>query len=379
MNIYEVAKEAEVSIATVSRVINKKGNVRPETAARVLSVLEKYNYRPNASAVAMVTQQSMSIAIITVDIRIPHYANTIYVVERFFSAEHYHVLVCNTGGSLESTRQTIEIVTAKKVDGIIFVGSVFNTLCKDEEIIRALEGIPVVLANGFLEWEMASSVLANDGLGIAMCTSHLIERGARKICYVKDLDTDSARNKAAYYKMAMEASGLRPEILEIDFGFAEGMHFAAERLSDLHRIDAFVFGEDMTAAGAVKIWRHQGIRVGEDLLVTAFNNTLESQISEPPLTTVDNKGTKVATECAELLLEILNKKEKPATREVFPDLILRESSEGAKAGAAAKLPSLFTEEKRISGKAWHQEHPEYPTAIVKNAANPAPQKLPDKQ
>lgn len=367
MNIYEVAKEANVSIATVSRVMNNKGNVRAATAERVREILRKHNYQPNASAVAMATNQSMTIAIITVDIRIPHYANTTYVIERFFSAEDYHVLVCNTGAGLESTRKTIEIVTAKKVDGIIFVGSVFNTVCKDEYITNALRNIPVVLANGYLDWEMASSVLANDGLGIAMTTNHLLEQGCRRVSYVRDLETDSAFVKARHYAMVMEEHGLEPQILETSFGFRNGMDFGAEILPELKYCDAVVFGEDMTAAGAVKLWRQRGIRVGYDLLVTACNNTLESQISEPPLTTIDNKGTEIALKCAQLMLEILQNKHGAGHLEVLPDMILRESTEGRRSEAQKGSASgAAAGEIRIAGEQWHREHPEYPLAIERS-------------
>ena len=136
MNIYDIAKEAGVSISTVSRVMNHKGNVNPETRKKVEEILEKNNYTPSAIARGMVSKSMKTVSVLTVDIRVPHYARTAYTIEREFSRRGYEVSLCNTGGELEETIKYLRTAREKKTDGIVLVGSVFNTLCKNAEISR---------------------------------------------------------------------------------------------------------------------------------------------------------------------------------------------------------------------------------------------------
>lgn len=145
MNIYDIAKEAGVSISTVSRVMNHKGNVNPETRKKVEEILEKNNYAPSAIARGMVSKSMKTVSVLTVDIRVPHYARTAYTIEREFSRRGYEVSLCNTGGELEETIKYLRTAREKKTDGIVLVGSVFNTLCKNAEISGLLQNIPVCL------------------------------------------------------------------------------------------------------------------------------------------------------------------------------------------------------------------------------------------
>ena len=103
MNIYDIAKEAGVSIATVSRVLNNKGTVSAATRARVEAILKQNNYTPSAIARGMVSKSMRTVAVLTVDIRVPHYARTAYTIEREFSRRGYEVILCNTGGDRAET------------------------------------------------------------------------------------------------------------------------------------------------------------------------------------------------------------------------------------------------------------------------------------
>ena len=96
MNIYDIAKEAGVSISTVSRVMNNKGNVNPATREKVEEILARNSYVPSAIARGMMSKSLNKVAVLTVDIRVPHYARTAYTIEREFSRRGYEVSLCNT-------------------------------------------------------------------------------------------------------------------------------------------------------------------------------------------------------------------------------------------------------------------------------------------
>lgn len=101
MNIYDIAQQAGVSIATVSRVLNNKDTVSPATRAKVEAVLAKCNYTPSAIAQGMVSKSMRTVAVLTADILVSHYARTAYTIEREFSRRDYEVILCNTGGDTE--------------------------------------------------------------------------------------------------------------------------------------------------------------------------------------------------------------------------------------------------------------------------------------
>ena len=143
MTIYDIAKEAGVSISTVSRVLNDKGNVNIETKKKVEEVLARNNYTPSAIARGMTGRLLRTVAVLTVDIRVPHYARTAYTIEREFSRKGYDVTLCNTGGELKETVRYLRAMLEKQIDGIILVGSVFNELGRNPEVKPLLKAVPV--------------------------------------------------------------------------------------------------------------------------------------------------------------------------------------------------------------------------------------------
>lgn len=324
MNIYDIAKEAGVSISTVSRVMNKKGNVNPATRKKVEEILEKNNYTPSAIARGMVSKTMKTVAILTVDIRVPHYSRTAYTIEREFSRRGYEVILCNTGGELLETAKYLRAVQEKKVDGIVLVGSVFNTLCKDEEIGKLLKNTPVVLANGKLELPNSYSVLVDDRYGVAMAVDHLMQKGYRKLYYLKDMDTVSARFKCEGFFQGLQSHGIqngKDYVIMTERSIEGGMRAVNQLLHDGKEFTGIVCGEDITAVGAVKALLHAGLRVPEDVAVTGYNNSDYAIICEPELTTVDNKPEMVAMMSVQLLTSLIEKTDAYSSCTIQPELV----------------------------------------------------------
>lgn len=327
MNIYDIAREAGFSIGTVSRVLNNKTNVAPETRQKIERILQKYNYRPSAIARGLVTKTMHSIAILTVDVRVPNYARTVYTVEQEFSKLGYMVTVCNTGGCIDRARHYIQSLVEKQIAGLVFVGSIFNTLCKDKLIAANLAGIPSVCANGKLEHSNSFSILIDDMHGIECAFTHLWDQGHRKICYVKDLDTESAAIKAEGFIKASSSRGAHPgHIINVVYGFEGGIQAAREILSCEERPTAIVFGEDLTAVSAAKELQKAGLSIPEDIAITGYNNSDYSRLCSPELTTVDNKPEITASLCVMLLANMIEGRNQQASMTIEPELIIRASS-----------------------------------------------------
>ena len=280
MNIYDIAAEAGTSISTVSRVLNNKGNVNPKIRDRVEAVLKKYDYKPSAIARGMVSKTMKNIAILTVDVRVTHYARMIYVIEQEFSNLGYNVSVCNTGGSIQECNRYFEILSEKQTDGIVLIGSVFNELIKYPEITAKIKDTPVVIANGQVKLPNFYSVLVDDTKAIRMASDYMFDHGRMDLFYVFDIATDSGRAKRQ--------------------GFLEAM-----KLRDVPD------GND---------------RVPEDIAITGGNNSPDSRICEPELATLDNKPELLGGMCASLLRDRMEGKESATSVAIQPELVVRGSA-----------------------------------------------------
>lgn len=321
MNIYDIAKQAGVSIATVSRVLNGSGRVSEATRKKVEAVLTENNYTPSAIARGMVSKSLRTVAVLTVDIRVPHYARTAYIMEQEFSRRGYEVILCNTGGDREATLKYLRAVTEKQVDGIILVGSVFNEIGRDPEVEALLRTVPVVLANGALDIPNAYSVLVEDAYGVGLAVEHLRKRGCKRLVYVKDRATASAATKAEGFLRAAGDHLADPgcPILETDDSPEGGLRATERLLSSSVLFDGVVCGEDLTAVGVVNGLTRAGLRVPEDVAVTGFNNSVYGKLCTPILTGVDNKPEQVAMESVQLLEALING-EDCRDRKIFPEL-----------------------------------------------------------
>lgn len=309
MNIYDIAAEAKTSISTVSRVLNHKTNVNPEIKKRVEEVLEKYNYKPSAIARGMVSKSMKSIAVMTVDVRVSHYARTLYVIEQEFSEAGFNVNVCNIGHSQNEFERYVDIITDKNVDGIILIGSVFSRFLKDDRLIDKLKNIPVIMGNGHIDKENFYSVMVDDKNAIRMATEYLYNKGRKNVLYVCDMDTDSAHLKKAGFSEARLLRGeknINNRIFTTDYGLEGGKEVAARIIDSKIPCDGIVFGEDMTAIGAMKQFKKMGITVPDDIAVIGCNNSQETLICEPELTSIDNKPELQGHLCCDILKRVMN-------------------------------------------------------------------------
>lgn len=329
MNIYDIAKEAGVSITTVSRVLNDKKNISKKTKDKVEAILQKYNYTPNAMARGLVAKSMKSIGVITADITDLHHAHAACIIEREFAKLGYNVILCNTGSKTTESNNYIKMLTERKVDGIILMGSIFNDDDIKSSVLSYVNDIPLVLLNGFLGIENTYSVLVDDSYGISLCVDHLFKKGHSEIVYVKDSDTYSANQKKEGFISGMNKNGLKIDsnsIITVEKGL-EGGYEAVEKFINLKKkFSAIIFGEDITAIGGIKKLRELGINVPNDVAITGFNNSTFAECCYPELTSVDNKVETTSSLSAKLLNDLIENKNATSNILVRPDLVIRKST-----------------------------------------------------
>jgi len=330
LNIYDIAEEACVSITTVSRVLNHKENISKKTKDKVEKVLKKYNYIPNAIARGLVSKSMKSIGIVTTNITDMHHAKSAYIMEREFNKLGYSVILCNTGAKTEESINYIKMLSERNIDGIILMGSVFNNNNDIQSSISTyLSNIPTVLQNGFLNIENTYSVLVDDSYGIAMCVDHLFEKGHSDIVYVKDMDTYSAEQKKEGFLVGMSKHGLKLDdnsIINTECGLDGGRSAVKELVKSNKKFTAIIFGEDITAIGAIKELRDLDINVPKDVAIIGFNNSILAKCCYPELTSVDNKVETTSFLSVKLLSDLIEKKNVTSNILVRPALVIRKST-----------------------------------------------------
>ena len=215
-----------------------------------------------------------------------------------------------------------------QVDGLILVGSIFNTICQGAEMENLLRKMPVVLANGTLALPDAYSVMVDDCRGVEMAVEHLVKTGRRNLYYIKDKSTDSAAAKAKGFLSGMAAAGLDADghVLETGETLEDGIRAVQQLLAEGIRPDGILCGEDLTAAGVLKALLRAGIRVPEETAVVGYDNSTYARLCEPELTSVDNKPEQVALLCVQLLQSRIEHGEDYSSVTLQPELVQRQSS-----------------------------------------------------
>ncbi len=331
MTIYDIARETGVSIATVSRAINNKGYVSQATRDKIQAVLARSQYQPSAIARGLATGSMKTIAILVVDVRVPHYAMTTYIMEGLLSRAGYSVLVCNTDTDIQKTSDYLHMLGERGVDGIILVGSIYRDLCT-ADALQAVQRIPLILANGKLAQENAHAVFVDEGYGIALAAKHMIARGHRRLAYVADRETWASERKQKGFCKALKAVG-EPDpqrhIFRTEYGM-DGGRCAAELICSARYdaagelpYDGIVCGEDLTAVGVLYALLARGLRVPEDVAVSGCNNSEYAHVCNPKLTTINNKGEELSRLTVELLIELLTTGQEGAVRRIVPELIVQ--------------------------------------------------------
>lgn len=329
MNIYDIAREAGVSIATISRVINGNSQVSKKTKEKVEEVLKKHNYAPNAIARGLVLKSMKTVGVLAIDIRDIYYANTAYTIEQELCKLGYNVILCNTGGDTSKKTKYINDLVEKNVDGIVLVGSVFRDKQIEKVICNASKHTPIVMVNCFIEAENIYSIICDDAHGISMCVDYLYSKGHIDIVYFQDTDTFSGRSKVKGFKDGLSKKNLKLKpysILKVVKGLRGGYDGIEHLISNKYEFSAVVTGDDITAVGALKKLVELGKRIPQDVAVTGFDNSIIAQCCVPELTTVDGKMENMATGAVRILIDVLEGRNVPSKTLITPNLVIRKSS-----------------------------------------------------
>ena len=327
--IKDVAQAANVSIATVSRILNGQSGVSDELVDQVQDAVRKLNYRPNAAARALKVQKSRSIGLIIPDIENPFFPALVRGVEDAAQVHGYALTLCNTDGKAEEEKRYIKFLLNKQVDGILFVG---NSRCFVDDDPELLAGdVPIVLLDRRIEGVPFSTVMIDNSAGAYMAAEHLLQQGRRRIAMVGGrADSPTNLERVEGYRQALQAYGVsyQPALVTNNEFTFEGGYIGAEfLLSSGEAFDAVFAANDMMAVGVIECLLKHGRRVPEDVAVIGFDDIRMASWYKPSLTTIHQPVYEMGRMAVEMLLSHMQKPALTAQNVMLqPELIVRQSS-----------------------------------------------------
>jgi LacI family transcriptional regulator len=324
----DVAQLAEVSVQTVSYVINGTGSISAETRNRVLVAIEQLNYRRDPIARSMRTRRTRLIGLLVLDIMNPVLSTIASSVEGAAHAEGYSVLLYNVGQDPKREQTYLEAVTERHADGMIIV----NAVDRKHTFQLLQEGIiPTVLVD-CVETPTIPSVAVDNFKGAYLATKHLIELGHKRIAHVCGaLSLEVARLRLAGYRQALADYQLDYQqiVPPVNDRWDYGSGYQAMRylLSTQPRPTAVFAAGDQMAIGAHRALTEAGLRIPQEMSLIGFDDIEAARFTTPPMTTIRQPLDEIAKRAFSLLLEIIDGRQTDGAAVMLPpELILREST-----------------------------------------------------
>lgn len=329
MNIYDIAKLAGVSYATVSRVINHNSNVKEETRIRVQKILDENDYLPNSFARGLAKSNMKMIGILVVDVRNIHHSNIAFHIEKEFSKLGYTSIICGCGEDPDKQEDYLRIMAGRNVDGLVLIGSRFQNDVTKDSIKKYFSKKPVVIANGFLNLENVCGVILDERKAVSNVVDYLASKGHRNIAFVNGAETPSSKEKENGFLDGIRTNDLMfntDNIVHFKQDYSISENETLNLLSNNGSITAIIYVEDLMAVGGVKACQKLNLRIPEDISIVGFNNSAYSEISTPSISSIDNKNHDVGEKCTSVLYSMLHGEKVASIYKFMPKLVLKEST-----------------------------------------------------
>lgn len=334
VRLKDIAEDLGVSLVTVSKVLREKPGVGEATRKRVLKRVRELNYRPNMLARGLASGKSYTVGLIVPDLVHTFFAELARGVSAGLRADSYQLLLASAEEEPELEEQEIEHLLARGVDALLIASCQIKS-----DSIRSLakSKIPYVLIDRYLPKLEGNFVGTDDVAAGRMATEHLIQLGRKRIAHIGGELVSTSVGRLHGYRDALKLNGLpfRRELVAIrsrleEAGVQIGSHAMTDLLKLKKRPDAVFCYNDLTAVGAIRCLRANGLRVPEDVAVIGCGNIRLSEFLEVPLSTIDQSAQRQGEEAARLALSLIlhNGKGKGKHLLVKPRLIARDSTIG---------------------------------------------------
>lgn len=327
-SIRQVARQAGVSIATVSRALTTPDKVSDKTLKRVLAQVERSRYKPNLLARNFRSKRAYSVVVLVPNIANPFFAEIIRGIEQVAQQHGYAVLLGDTEGREDREAYYAGLVETRQADGVI---QLHPRLPKAARGADGTLEIPLVNACEYIEGAPCPRVGIDNAAAAREMTEYLLKLGHRRIGVVlgpssSPLTSDRLRG----YKLALRAAKIAPDVSLIapgDFTMSSGLAAAQQLFSSKHPPTAIFCFNDEMALGAIRFLKSTGRAVPEDVSVVGFDDIEFASFCDPPLTTIEQPTREIGHQAMSLLFDLLNGgKAEPSLLTLPTRLIVRDSA-----------------------------------------------------
>lgn len=326
-SIYDVAREARVSVFTVSAVINQKSHVGKKLRERVEAAIAKLSYRPNLLARSLAKQQTHTIGMIVPDIANPFFPLVVRGAEDAVQESGYNLLLCNSDDTQRKEESALELLLSKRVDGILLTKTLSEFSAPLSQMIQETS-IPIVLVMRIFPKVSKDAVITDDYRGAYDAVCHLARAGRKRIGLMggpRKISNGKARWEGFRDALAANHLPYDPElVIDGDYRIESGYRGGNLLLS--HRPDGVYVANYLMTVGLLKAAEEMGLRCPEDFGMVSFDDYPWLSIFRPKLTTVELPKYQLGHEAAKLLLDRLSGKKGPGVlKKLMPELRVRES------------------------------------------------------
>ncbi|MDR7239752.1 catabolite control protein A [Neobacillus drentensis] len=323
ITIYDVAREANVSMATVSRVVNGNPNVKPVTRKKVLEVIDRLGYRPNAVARGLASKKTTTVGVIIPDISNIFFAELARGIEDIATMYKYNIILSNSDQNKDKEFHLLNTMLGKQVDGLVFMGG--NITAEHVEEFGK-SPVPIVLAGSIEESSTMPSVNIDYEEAVYDSIKEFIEKGHKNIAFVVGPlhEPKNTFKKLRGYQRALAESGIPYNdelVVEGDYTYDSGIEAIEKLLEAADRPTAILVGADEMALGVVHGAEDKGYKIPEDFEVITSDNTRLSLMVRPQLTTIVQPLYDIGAVAMRLLTKLMNKEKVSEQVVVLPHRI----------------------------------------------------------
>ncbi len=329
ITIKDIARELGISPSTVSRALKDHPDISQATRDAVNELADRWNYRPNPIALSLKSGSSKTIGVIIPDVVHYFFSTVISGIEDVLYKRDYNMILCQSNELMEQEVKNIRTLLSSRVDGIM--ASVTKTTREFGHYRNIIDkNIPLVFFDRAAEDLKTDSVVIDDETGAYKAVNHLLRMGKKRIIHLSGPPQLAiARNRRNGFMKAMKEYRLTPS--EDDIVKCDDIETAEKIIPELLKRspqpDAFFAVNDLTAAQTLMIIKQHGLRIPEDIAVVGFTNSQIATLTDPGLTSVDQKGYEMGQIAATLLLERIENPRKPLQNKVITsELVIRGSS-----------------------------------------------------
>lgn len=332
ITVYDIAREAGVSPATVSRVLTSNARVSEEKRQRIEELIKKYDFEPNGLARSLSKQETKTIGMIVPDIRNPYFSNIFIECEMLASQYGYNMILCNTMNDLTSEMGHLRNLCEKHVDAIIQMGGNADEIEPNIEYVNLINKtarkMPIV-AGGEFPGAECYKVYTEKEHGMGKLIDYLIQYGHRRIALIGGRNTviPTVRKRESL-KHYLQIYDLEPDpelITDSDYGI-EGGYESMKKLLDRNNIPtAIITVNDQVAIGVMRACAESKIRIPSDISLVAFDDTYFSEIAIPQLTSVNYNLKLHSEKMMATIIDSINGNETERVKSVETFLTIRDS------------------------------------------------------